>query len=53
MDKPTYLKTTPSHLALLDAVPEEFSPSGELVIGGESLLGEVLDQWRATTPAFG
>ncbi|MFI8291557.1 amino acid adenylation domain-containing protein [Streptomyces sp. NPDC085614] len=44
------LKITPSHLPLVQALPEEFSPSQDLVIGGEALIGEVLDQWRTRFP---
>ncbi|MBP5859308.1 AMP-binding protein [Streptomyces sp. LBUM 1484] len=40
----------PSHLHLLGVVPEEYSPGGQLVLGGESLLGDVLDAWRARHP---
>jgi acyl-coenzyme A synthetase/AMP-(fatty) acid ligase len=46
----TFLKATPSHLALLTALPEEFSPTGELVVGGEQLVGEVLADWRRAHP---
>ncbi|MFC5720644.1 amino acid adenylation domain-containing protein [Streptomyces gamaensis] len=46
----TLLKVTPSHLALLATTPEQLQPTGELVIGGEQLLGEVLDQWRRLHP---
>ena len=46
----TFLKATPSHLALLKALPDTMSPTGDLVLGGEQLLGEVLDTWRATHP---
>ncbi|WP_158892216.1 non-ribosomal peptide synthetase [Amycolatopsis anabasis] len=46
----TLLKATPSHLALLAELPDEFSPTGELVVGGEQLLGEVADRWRARRP---
>ncbi|MFJ8330576.1 non-ribosomal peptide synthase/polyketide synthase [Streptomyces sp. NPDC094437] len=48
--KPDFVKATPSHLHLLGAVPEEYSPAGQLVLGGESLLGDVLDAWRAEHP---
>ncbi|GLZ41081.1 non-ribosomal peptide synthase/polyketide synthase [Actinokineospora sp. NBRC 105648] len=48
--RPDFVKATPSHLQLLAAVPEEFSPSGQLVLGGESLLGDALDEWRARYP---
>ncbi|MFF2043980.1 amino acid adenylation domain-containing protein [Kitasatospora sp. NPDC058170] len=46
----TFLKGTPSHIPLLSVLPEGFSPSGELVVGGEQLLGEVLDAWRTVRP---
>ncbi|MFB9903359.1 non-ribosomal peptide synthetase [Allokutzneria oryzae] len=49
--RPTFVKATPSHLALLMALPEEFSPTEQLVLGGESLMGELLDQWRHRHPA--
>jgi amino acid adenylation domain-containing protein len=48
--RPDFVKATPSHLHLLGVVPEEYSPSGQLVLGGESLLGDVLDAWRARHP---
>jgi amino acid adenylation domain-containing protein len=44
------LKATPSHLALLAELPDGFSPTGDLVVGGEQLLGEVADQWRERHP---
>ncbi|MFI0982037.1 amino acid adenylation domain-containing protein [Streptomyces sp. NPDC021093] len=49
-DRPSFVKATPSHLALLTALPERFSPSEQLVLGGESLMGEVLDEWRRRHP---
>ncbi|MFG3056406.1 amino acid adenylation domain-containing protein [Kitasatospora sp. NPDC048239] len=49
-DRLTFLKGTPSHIPLLSVLPEGFSPSGELVVGGEQLLGEVLDAWRKVRP---
>ncbi|QKW22406.1 amino acid adenylation domain-containing protein [Kitasatospora sp. NA04385] len=45
-----FLKVTPSHLALLSTLPERFSPTGELVVGGEQLRGEVLAEWRDSRP---
>ncbi|MEO6083735.1 MAG: amino acid adenylation domain-containing protein [Umezawaea sp.] len=45
------LKATPSHLALLAELPDGFSPTGDLVVGGEQLLGEVADQWRERHPS--
>ncbi|HEY0495057.1 MAG TPA: amino acid adenylation domain-containing protein [Kutzneria sp.] len=48
--QPTFVKATPSHLPLLLNLPDVFSPTEQLVLGGESLMGEVLDQWRARFP---
>ncbi|MEU8824340.1 amino acid adenylation domain-containing protein [Streptomyces sp. NPDC048636] len=48
--RPGFLKATPSHLGLLGLLPEEFSPTGELVVGGEALLGEVVARWRERHP---
>ncbi|MGC9441181.1 amino acid adenylation domain-containing protein [Streptomyces sp. WG5] len=45
-----FMKATPSHLPLLGALPEEYSPSGELLLGGEALLGESLTAWRNRHP---
>ncbi|MFF7192063.1 amino acid adenylation domain-containing protein, partial [Streptomyces sp. NPDC008222] len=47
----SFVKVTPSHIALLDALPGVFSPSGDLVVGGEQLTGEQLEQWRRSHPA--
>jgi non-ribosomal peptide synthetase component F len=49
-DRPTFVKVTPSHLALLTALPAQASPSGELMAGGELLLGETVAAWRRTHP---
>ncbi|MDT8916006.1 non-ribosomal peptide synthetase [Amycolatopsis sp. PS_44_ISF1] len=49
--KPTFVKATPSHLSLLLELPPVFSPSSQLVLGGESLIGELLDVWRERNPA--
>ncbi|MCA1682380.1 MAG: amino acid adenylation domain-containing protein, partial [Actinobacteria bacterium] len=46
----SFLKATPSHLALLNTAPDEFSPTGELVVGGEPLVAEMLEQWRRAHP---
>ncbi|MEU9026480.1 amino acid adenylation domain-containing protein [Streptomyces sp. NPDC048383] len=46
----TFMKGTPSHLALLATMPESVSPSGLLTLGGEQLLGEHLSPWRASKP---
>ncbi|MDI5974277.1 amino acid adenylation domain-containing protein [Streptomyces sp. SL13] len=47
----TFLKATPSHLPLLAEAPAAYSPSGELLIGGEILTGEALRPWRTAHPA--
>ncbi|MFE2032055.1 amino acid adenylation domain-containing protein [Streptomyces scopuliridis] len=46
----TFLKATPSHLPVLGALPTEFSPTTELLLGGELLLGELVDEWRRNHP---
>ncbi|WP_189226194.1 non-ribosomal peptide synthase/polyketide synthase [Saccharothrix coeruleofusca] len=48
--RPTFLKVTPAHMSLLLALPNEFSPTGELVVGGEALMSEVVRQWLARHP---
>ncbi|MEU8877096.1 amino acid adenylation domain-containing protein [Streptomyces javensis] len=48
--RPAFCKVTPSHLPLLTGVDPECSPTRELVIGGEQLLGEALAPWRAAHP---
>ncbi|MER8162842.1 amino acid adenylation domain-containing protein, partial [Streptomyces sp. NPDC094472] len=50
LGQPSFMKVTPSHLGLLDALPEEVSPSGTLITGGEALVGEALASWRAVHP---
>ncbi|WP_328718508.1 amino acid adenylation domain-containing protein [Streptomyces sp. NBC_00247] len=45
-----FLKGTPSHLALLEELPAAYSPTAELVLGGEPLSGARLDHWRAGHP---
>ncbi|EOD69896.1 non-ribosomal peptide synthetase [Amycolatopsis vancoresmycina] len=37
--RPDFVKATPTHLAVL---PEESYPTGDLVVGGEALLGEAV-----------
>ncbi|MFC7386600.1 non-ribosomal peptide synthetase [Sphaerisporangium rhizosphaerae] len=51
MARPDFVKATPSHLPLLIGLPDRFSPSAQLVLGGESLMGEVLDEWRRRHPS--
>ncbi|MGO4417577.1 condensation domain-containing protein, partial [Streptomyces sp. MCAF7] len=49
-DGPAFVKATPSHLPVLVASDAWYSPTGELVIGGEQLTGEALAAWRARHP---
>jgi thioesterase domain-containing protein/acyl carrier protein len=44
------MKVTPSHLGLLESLPDVVSPTQCLVIGGEELLGESLAPWRDRHP---
>ncbi|MGC4978102.1 amino acid adenylation domain-containing protein [Streptomyces sp. DT199] len=45
-----FLKGTPSHLALLGALPDGCSPTGELVLADEPVPADRLDAWRAVHP---
>ncbi|MGW7385792.1 amino acid adenylation domain-containing protein [Streptomyces sp. NPDC054794] len=47
---PALLKVTPSHMALLATLPPEASPTEQLVVGGELLLSETVDAFRARHP---
>ncbi|MFF0745873.1 non-ribosomal peptide synthase/polyketide synthase [Streptomyces sp. NPDC004111] len=49
-ERPAFLKGTPSHLRLLDTLPDEVSPTGTLILGGEALRGEMLTRWRSAHP---
>ncbi|WP_323747334.1 AMP-binding protein, partial [Catenulispora pinisilvae] len=46
----TFAKVTPSHIGLLDVLSPVFSPSVDLVVGGEQLSGEQLGRWRVAHP---
>ncbi|MFC9861634.1 MULTISPECIES: non-ribosomal peptide synthetase [unclassified Streptomyces] len=48
--RPGFVKATPSHLPLLTALPSSLSPTRDLVVGGEMLLGDVVERWRETHP---
>ncbi|MFJ3506580.1 amino acid adenylation domain-containing protein [Streptomyces luteogriseus] len=48
--RPTFLKGTPSHLALLNALPAGFSPTEELLLAGEALVHGPLEEWRRRYP---
>ncbi|WP_129306070.1 non-ribosomal peptide synthetase [Streptomyces sp. L2] len=47
---PALLKVTPSHMALLATLPPEAAPTEQLVVGGELLLAETVDAFRARHP---
>ncbi|MFJ1749547.1 amino acid adenylation domain-containing protein [Streptomyces sp. NPDC088116] len=47
----SFMKVTPSHLPLLAELPDGYSPSAELVVGGEPLLSRDLASWRLAHPA--
>ncbi|MGW3465629.1 non-ribosomal peptide synthetase, partial [Streptomyces olivaceoviridis] len=47
---PGLLKITPSHLRLLESLPDRASDATDLVIGGEALDAEPLRRWRARHP---
>ncbi|WP_190200240.1 non-ribosomal peptide synthetase, partial [Streptomyces djakartensis] len=46
----TFLKATPSHLALLGASPGQEAAVADLVVGGEQLTGDLLASWRRSHP---
>ncbi|MFG2602144.1 amino acid adenylation domain-containing protein [Streptomyces sp. NPDC048514] len=50
--RPSFMKLTPSHLGILENLPEEVSPSGTLILGGEMLTGHALRRMRATHPGL-
>ncbi|MFD7631893.1 amino acid adenylation domain-containing protein, partial [Streptomyces sp. NPDC059851] len=46
----TFLKATPSHLSLLSELPEEYAPTGELLLAGEPVNAAALEAWRRRHP---
>ncbi|MFC7469572.1 AMP-binding protein [Actinomadura keratinilytica] len=44
------LKATPAHLPLLSALGGQLPGAGQLVLGGEQLLGEAVRRWRQERP---
>lgn len=48
--RPTLLKVTPSHLAVMRALTADPAPSGTLIIAGEQVPAELLATWRAEHP---
>ncbi|MFJ4191837.1 amino acid adenylation domain-containing protein [Kitasatospora sp. NPDC089509] len=49
-DRLTFLKGTPGHLTMMDALPEQCAPTRQLMIGGETLHTAQLQHWRASHP---
>ncbi|WP_030955178.1 amino acid adenylation domain-containing protein, partial [Streptomyces sp. NRRL S-481] len=48
--QPTLIKATPSHLPLLNTLPDTASPSHTLILGGEALHTDHLTTWRQHHP---
>ena len=46
----TFLKITPGLLPVLAALPGDYSPTVELMLGGESVPGHVVQEWRDRHP---
>src|SRR5207245_5285228 len=49
--QPSFLKVTPSHLRLLQALAPPCSPTQQLVIGGEALTALAVEAWRREHPS--
>ncbi|WP_277343283.1 non-ribosomal peptide synthetase, partial [Streptomyces sp. Tu 4128] len=45
-----FLKVTPSHLPLLEGLPGECVPTGQLMVGGEALSWGEVRRWRDAYP---
>ncbi|MEU8662747.1 non-ribosomal peptide synthetase, partial [Actinoplanes philippinensis] len=50
LERPAFVKATPSHVPLLDGLDPWFSPTRDLVLGGEQLTAEQLHRWRESHP---
>ncbi|MFI1993773.1 non-ribosomal peptide synthase/polyketide synthase [Actinoplanes sp. NPDC020271] len=50
VERPTFLKGTPSHLPVLVNQRIDVSPTGLLMLGGEQLTAEGLHEWRKAHP---
>ncbi|WP_066949699.1 non-ribosomal peptide synthetase [Microtetraspora fusca] len=46
----TFLKVTPSHLALLAALPDRVAPEADVVLGGEALPADAVAAFRRRHP---
>jgi len=50
VDQCTFLKVTPSHLALIHDLPERHSPSKQILLCGEPLTGGSVANWQRLHP---
>ncbi|MFB7953782.1 non-ribosomal peptide synthase/polyketide synthase [Streptomyces sp. NPDC056045] len=50
--RPALVKGTPSHIPILTELPEEFSPTEQLVVGGELLTADAVRLWREARPGI-
>ncbi len=48
----TFLKATPSHLPLLARLPASCVPTGQLMLGGETVPAALLREWRQRYPGL-
>ncbi|MET8544167.1 amino acid adenylation domain-containing protein, partial [Kitasatospora sp. NPDC004799] len=48
--RPSFMKVTPSALAVLDSLGDVVSPSGRLMVGGEAVQAAAVAQWRERHP---
>ncbi|MGW7586590.1 amino acid adenylation domain-containing protein, partial [Kitasatospora sp. NPDC054769] len=48
--RPSFMKVTPSALAVLDSLGGAVSPTGRLMVGGEAVQAAAVAQWRERHP---
>ncbi|MFJ6777575.1 AMP-binding protein, partial [Kitasatospora sp. NPDC091257] len=48
--RPSFMKVTPSALAVLDSLGDRVSPTGRLMVGGEAVQAAAVAQWRERHP---
>ncbi len=48
----SFLKATPSHLALLARLPASCVPAGQMMVGGEAVPAALLREWRQRHPGL-
>ena len=46
----TFLKATPSHLSFMETLPGNWAPTGQMMVGGEAVRYEQIQQWRRRYP---